>query len=91
MDGDGTLNKAELDFFLKGNTSLDAVEKNNPYKWISASGWKDMNRIISLGDVWSSLISDLEGAGKKWQAWYDLETPETTKMPCGYSDKLSKF
>lgn len=42
MDGDGVLDKGELDFFLKGNTSLDAVPRQNPYKWLSAAGWKDM-------------------------------------------------
>jgi len=40
MDGDGVLNKKELDFFLKGNTSLDEVEAK-PYSWISINGWKD--------------------------------------------------
>jgi len=35
MDGDGDLNKVELDFFLKGNTSLDAVPRENPYPWLS--------------------------------------------------------
>ncbi len=42
MDGDGELNKIELDFFLKGNTSLDAVARENPYSWLSANGWKDL-------------------------------------------------
>lgn len=42
MDGDDALNKVELDFFLKGNTSLDAVESKKPYPWITDNGWKDM-------------------------------------------------
>jgi len=42
MDGDGVLDRGELDFFLKGNTSLDAVTRQNPYKWLSTAGWKDM-------------------------------------------------
>lgn len=42
MDGDGTLDRQELDFFLKGNTSLEAVDRKNPYKWLSAAGWKDL-------------------------------------------------
>jgi hypothetical protein len=35
MDGDNDLNKLELDFFLKGNVSLDAVARENPYAWLS--------------------------------------------------------
>jgi len=45
MDGDGVLNRPELDFFLKGNTSLDAVEDKKPHAWISDNGWKDMVRL----------------------------------------------
>lgn len=42
MEGDDNLNKVELDFFLKGNTSLDAVEAKKPYKWMSENSWKDI-------------------------------------------------
>jgi len=42
MDGNNDLNKVELEFFLKGNTSLDAVEAKKPYEWLSANGWKDI-------------------------------------------------
>lgn len=42
MDGDKQLNKIELDFFLKGNTSLDPVEMRKPYTWLSDNGWKDI-------------------------------------------------
>ena len=42
MDGDDQLNKTEFDFFLKGNTSLDAVEAKKPLEFISDNGWKDI-------------------------------------------------
>jgi dynein heavy chain len=42
MDGDNSLNKVELDFFLKGNTSLDPVEQKKPATWLSDNGWKDI-------------------------------------------------
>lgn len=42
MDGDENLNRVELDFFLKGNTSLDAIEIKKPYPWISENAWKDI-------------------------------------------------
>lgn len=42
MEGEEQLNKKELDFFLKGNTSLDDVSRPKPYDWISVAGWKDM-------------------------------------------------
>lgn len=49
MDGDDDLNKIELDFFLKGNTSLDAVTKKKPAEWISDNGWKDAIKLDNLG------------------------------------------
>jgi dynein heavy chain len=42
MDGDNVLNKVELDFFLKGNTSLDPVEQKKPATWLADNGWKDI-------------------------------------------------
>jgi hypothetical protein len=36
------INKNELDFFLKGNTSLEEVEDRCPANWISVAGWKDI-------------------------------------------------
>lgn len=78
MDGDNDLNKIELDFFLKGNTSLDAVARDKPFVWLSANGWKDIQRLQMLGSAWSQIINDLEASGKLWKDWYDLEAPEQT-------------
>lgn len=51
MDGEEELNRDELDFFLKGNTSLDAVE-NKPFKWLQTNGWKDAVRLADMGGCW---------------------------------------
>lgn len=42
QDGEGLLNLTELDFFLKGNTSLEIVTKTKPCGWVPDQGWKDM-------------------------------------------------
>ena len=76
MDGDGDLNKIELDFFLKGNTSLDAVQREKPYAWMASNGWKDLQRLVTLGDTWKKLVDDIENNGREWKEWYDLESPE---------------
>ena len=34
QDGEQLLNRVELDFFLKGNTSLEVVQRPKPYKWV---------------------------------------------------------
>jgi dynein heavy chain len=91
MDGDDILNKVELDFFLKGNTSLDAIEEKNPHKWISANSWKDLVKLNSLGEVWNGIVQSIKTKGKEWEQWYDSEAPESNAAPDGYTDKLSKF
>lgn len=48
MDGELELVRKELDFFLKGNTSLEEVE-SNPLKWLSDASWKDATKLESIG------------------------------------------
>lgn len=91
MDGDNDLNKVELDFFLKGNVSLETITREKPYVWLSTNGWKDLQKLATLGDVWKNIIDDVENNGNEWMKWYDLETPENATIPCAYSEKLTKF
>ena len=91
MDGDDKLNNIELDFFLKGNTSLDAVEVKKPYDWITDNSWKDMQRLDGLNESWEGFINNLKTNGKAWRDWYDEEQPEQCPIPCNYSTKLSQF
>ena len=58
MDGEEELNREELDFFLKGNTSLDAVE-GKPFKWMSANGWKDACKLNEMGGCWKDICEDI--------------------------------
>ncbi|ETO20102.1 hypothetical protein RFI_17117 [Reticulomyxa filosa] len=65
LAADGRLNHEELEFFLKGNTSLQVLfqkrreekqrmkrkvpEKKKPASWITDNGWKDLERLGHLG------------------------------------------
>jgi len=59
MDGDDILNKVELDFFLKGNTSLDIVDVKKPYSWLSENGWKDIQKLNGLEPIWDGFTENL--------------------------------
>lgn len=48
MDGNDELNRVELDFFLKGNTSLEEVEAKKPYPWLGDNAWKDIQKLDGL-------------------------------------------
>lgn len=76
MDGDDALNRLELDFFLKGNTSLDAVERKKPAAWISDNGWKDMMKLETLGPEWTGFVDKIVKNLDQFKEWYDLEAPE---------------
>jgi len=90
MDGDEVLNHKELDFFLKGNTSLDEVEEK-PFKWISNNGWKDAVKLDSMGGVFDGFLLSIKQHERLWKEWYDLEAPENNPMPCGYDKSLDKL
>ena len=53
------LNRAELDFFLKGNQSLSEIQVAKPYKWIPEQGWKDLQKLVTIGDEYKNIIEDL--------------------------------
>ena len=89
MDGEEELNREEMDFFLKGNTSLEQVE-GKPFKWMSTNGWKDACKLNELGGCWLNICEDIRDNERAWKQWYDLEAPEEAKdLPCGYSEKTN--
>merc|ERR1719421_1090585 len=47
MDGEGTLDMNQLDFFLKGNLSLEKSKDRQPGEWMSDAGWHDMQRVVA--------------------------------------------
>jgi dynein heavy chain len=88
MDKDGDIDAAEYNFFIKGNTSLDAVTVRNPYGWFPEQGWKDLERLITVNQHFANLRDDIMQNPAVWKEWYDLETPERVGMPLGY-DQLT--
>lgn len=90
MDGENQLDHKELDFFLKGNTSLDEVDPC-PIKWLHLQNWKDAIKLESLGGPFEGLLENIRGYHKQWKHWYDETAPEMAPMPCKYSEKLNKF
>ena len=70
LNGDGKLNHVYLDFFLKGNLSLEKAEKLNPFPdWFPEQGWQDMVRLFELSPTFADLGVHFEANGTAWQAW----------------------
>ena len=66
------LKHEELDFFIKGNISLEKSARVKPFSWIPDQGWEDIIKLSEIGaDVFGSLPSDVE---KNEQAWKDVRS-----------------
>ena len=48
QEGEGRLNREQLDFFLKGNLSLEKSERKKPHDWWPDQGWEDIMALINL-------------------------------------------
>ena len=91
LQGDGQLDAAELDFFLKGDVSLDQSSIEKPFEWIEAQSWKDIVKLSTLGPVFSNLPQNISSNEREWYKWFKLDTPEIGLLPSGYSERLSTF
>lgn len=91
MKFDNELDPMEMDFFLKGNTSLEQVKRKKTQKWISESGWKDLQKLNDMHPRWNSIINNVIDHEPSWKKWYDNEKPEDEKFPDGYSDWVTPF
>jgi hypothetical protein len=75
---------------LKGNPALEQPKDKKPYAWLSDIGWKDMQKLVTLGDLYKDVIIDLKTEEDVWKKWYDETEPENTKeFPMDMT--LSKF
>jgi dynein heavy chain len=88
LNGEDLLDSQILDFFLKGDTSLEGVSQECPASWLGGPGWKDLLCLANMSPVVAELLADFNKSPDEFKDWYDLETPEMTPMPMGYSEKV---
>lgn len=87
------VSKAELDFFIKGNVTLDQnPEYVNPVSWLSPQNWKDIVKLTKdFPDVFPKLDDHVKSNPTDWQTWYDLDTPESADLPSTFSNFSEPF
>uniref|UniRef100_A0A7S4D2X3 Dynein-1, subspecies f n=1 Tax=Eutreptiella gymnastica TaxID=73025 RepID=A0A7S4D2X3_9EUGL len=91
LEGEGKLNTKALEFFLKGNIVLGKSTHEKFFPWMPEQGFQDLLRLPSIDPAFSTILEDVQKNGKEWQEWFDLERPEASPYPCGYSEKLTAF
>ena len=87
MEGEGKLNRKELDFFLKGNTKLEDSNAGRIVPWITDSNSKDIENLVEVSEIWKNFSTDLRDREPEWRVWFDREDPEQHPLPSPY-DKL---
>ncbi|CAL8343019.1 unnamed protein product [Lota lota] len=89
---EGRAPQDELEFFLKGNLSLEKSKRKKPCAWLPDQGWEDIVRLAELfPEQFGSLPEDVEKHLGQWEAWYDLEAPEQSAFPLKYEENLTTF
>ncbi|XP_065594770.1 dynein axonemal heavy chain 10 [Cyrtonyx montezumae] len=82
----------ELDFFLKGNISLEKSARKKPYAWLPDQGWEDLIRLSELiPEQFESLPDDVEKNPDVWKNWYDTDALEQMPFPMQYQNSLTNF
>ncbi|XP_069922194.1 dynein axonemal heavy chain 10 isoform X1 [Oryctolagus cuniculus] len=89
---EGRVPQEELDFFLKGNISLEKSRRKKPCAWLSEQGWEDIVLLSELfPDTFGNLPDDVEKHPAAWQEWYDLDSLEQSPLPLGYDSSVTPF
>uniref|UniRef100_W5K6M6 Dynein axonemal heavy chain 10 n=1 Tax=Astyanax mexicanus TaxID=7994 RepID=W5K6M6_ASTMX len=89
---EGRAPQEELEFFLKGNLSLEKSKRKKPCDWLPDQGWEDIVRLNELfPNEFGALIEDIEKNPKEWKNWFDLDSPEQAPFPMKYRDSLTVF
>ncbi|KAI9009714.1 dynein heavy chain and region D6 of dynein motor-domain-containing protein [Gaertneriomyces semiglobifer] len=91
MEAENMIDGAELNFFLKGDISLEEPAIGKPFPWITDQGWKDLLKLSTLNEMFFGLADLVRTNEAYWREWVQLEAPENAKFPMEYSDKLTPF
>ncbi|XP_033947329.1 dynein axonemal heavy chain 10 [Pseudochaenichthys georgianus] len=89
---EGRSPQEELEFFIKGNLSLEKSTRKKPFGWLANQGWEDIVKLAELfPPQFGSLPDDVEKNATEWKSWYDLDAPEQAPYPMKYQENLSAF
>ncbi|NWI34931.1 DYH10 protein, partial [Sula dactylatra] len=89
---DGRVPQEELEFFLKGNISLEKSARKKPYAWLPDQGWEDLIHLSELfPEKFESLPDDVEKNPDVWKNWYDTDALEQMPFPMQYQNNLTNF
>ncbi|CAF4691617.1 unnamed protein product, partial [Rotaria sp. Silwood1] len=86
------LTQDELDFFIKGNLSLEKSKRKKPFLWIQDQTWEDCVRLSRDFSQFATLLDDIEHNEHAWKKWFDSDSPEQEEhFPMDYGQRCTAF
>jgi dynein heavy chain len=88
----GNADSDVLDFLLKGSISLEKSAVSNPFpKWLPEQGWQDIQKLITVNEIFARVVDDLTENEEVWHSYYSDQSPELVDIPMGYQAKLDSL
>jgi len=76
---------------LKGGASLDLkAERSKPHNWLQDTAWLHLCQLSRSNEPLREICNRVQAGGEEWQAWVDVEAPETSAVP-DYEGRLNAF
>ena len=87
QEGEDALNREQLDFFLKGNLSLEKSERKKPHEWWPDQGWEDIMALINLAATIPTPSGEFPEEGEQVNRAPKSPCP-TTSTPAAVDDSV---
>lgn len=89
------LTYSQIDFFLKGNISLDkssTMKTKPPFNWLTYNSWHECLFLSeNFPEKFQNLCIDIQENHDEWKQWIECEQPENSLLPKPYENLLDNF
>ncbi|KAL0227597.1 hypothetical protein RCL1_003741 [Eukaryota sp. TZLM3-RCL] len=89
LEDEGKIKDGYLDFLLKGNVSLGAIQQTLPSSvadFITVQAWKDLDRLRTFEDF-SNIVDLILNNQNDWRIWITSSNPESITPPIKIQEK----
>ncbi|VDD77521.1 unnamed protein product [Mesocestoides corti] len=86
----GNVSQSEVDFFIKGDVSVDGEVSQCPVPWLTNVNWRDIVRLEGLlAAPFNGLSKSILDDQQAWYKWFSDSSPERGRPP--FPEAMSSF
>ncbi|CAF4829118.1 unnamed protein product [Rotaria sp. Silwood1] len=89
------INYNQIDFFLKGNLSLDkslTIKSKPIFNWLTYDAWHHCLYLTkNFPEKFQNLLINIQENYHEWKQWIEYDQPENSLLPKPYNDILNNF